>query len=132
MGRYDGFVELADRLIRKNGRAVSIRRLTATSADPAKPWLAVEATASETTTFAVFDRESAFEQFVRLASGRETPVRSNVERSDLRAIIPAKGLSTIPAVADKLVDGDDVYEITKIDPIRPGDAAVAYFLYLGN
>jgi hypothetical protein len=133
VGRYDGFVALADRLIRKNGRTVKIRRNTSTTAvDVAKPWLGTTTTTSDLSTFAVFTTETAFEQFVRLASGRETPVRSNLERSGLRAIIPAKGLSFVPALAHKLVDGADTYEITGVEPIRPGDAAIAYFLDLGN
>ena len=131
--RYDGFVDLADRLIRKNGRAVSIRRdVGTTPIEAAKPWRGETTSYHNTGTFAVFDRESAFEQFVRLASGRETPVRSNVERSGFRAIIPAKGLSFVPALEHKLVDGSSVYEITKVEPIRPGDLPVAYLLELGN
>jgi len=132
MGRYDGFVELADRLIRKNGRAVKIRRnVSTTPVDVSKPWQGNTTSTQDTAAMAVFDQESAFEQFVRLASGRETPVRSNVQRTGLRALVPAKGLSFEPALAHKLVDGSDVYEITGIQQIRPGDAAVLYILELG-
>lgn len=131
--RYDGFVALALRLIQKNGRSVSIRRDTGTtSVEANKPWRGTVASTEETATYAVFDRESAFEQFVRLASGRETPVRSTVQRTGLRAIIPASGLSFVPVLANKLVDGSDVYEITKIEPIRPGDVPIAYVLELGS
>jgi len=130
---YQNFIDLADRLIRKRGRAVKIRRdLGVVPIDAAKPWLGNTASVSDTGTFGLFATDEEIEQLIRLGSGRETPVRSNIQREQSTMLIPAKGLSFEILLAHKIVDGDKVHEITSLDRIAPGDAVVLYILTLGR
>lgn len=130
---YQNFIDLADRLIRKRGRSVKIRRDTgAIPIDVAKPWLGNAPSIQDTLTFGLFATDEMIEQLVRLGSGRETPVRSTVQREGSSMLIPAKGLSFELLLAHKIVDGSRAHEITSLEKIAPGDATVLYIVALGR
>lgn len=130
---YQNFIDLADRLIRKRGRSVKIRRdLGAVPIDVAKPWLGNAPSIQDTPTFGLFATDEMIEQLVRLGSGRETPVRSTVQREGSSMLIPAKGLSFELLLAHKIVDGSRAHEITSLEKIAPGDATVLYIVALGR
>jgi len=130
MGEYDSAIALAQRLIEKKGRAVSIRRdVGTTPVDAAKPWLGTQPSTSDTTTFAGFFDTRITELLARLAPGRDLE-RTTLEAEGTVAFVPASGLAFAIEPEMKLVDGAMVWHITRAEAIRPGADAVLYVLEL--
>lgn len=131
--RYDGLRATAKRLIDKNGRAVSIERdLGEVPVDAAKPWLGVVPSISTTPTVAVFDQIQFLEQLVRLAGGRETPVRVPLESEQEVAYVPAVDLPFEPLPKHRLVEGSSKREILRVRKVAPGPVAILYILELAR
>jgi hypothetical protein len=133
MARFDNAINLADRLIRKNGRPVTIlRKVAGTPVDVTKPWLGdVPGSGDQTTTtVAVFLNEELLQAFLRFASGRETPVRSNMEELTVDCMIPAKGLAFDIDTSMKIVVEGEEREILTALPLQPNNQTIFYLVKL--
>ena len=130
MGEYDSAIALAQRLIETKGRAVSIRRdVGTTTVDPAKPWLGMQPTFSDTPTFAAFFDARISDLLERLAS-QSRPERTAVEGEEVLALVPASGLGFVIEADMKLVDGFTVWHVMRAEAIRPGTDGILYVLEL--
>lgn len=116
---YANLAAVALRLIQANGRAVSLRKVTTGApGDSAKPWVpGAEATADTTATGVFLDTQRSF------ITGELIPTDESVlllSASELGALVPIN--------KDRIVDGSDVWEVTKVDTLEPGDTALLYEL----
>jgi hypothetical protein len=124
------FAALADRLIRKNGRTISVRRVTQTPVDTDKPWGAQTDTTSDSETVGVFIDQHATD-FLARVSAVSRLVLSPVEVQGTSVLIP--GTSDLePTTADKIVDGDRVWGIAKVTRVQPGEDVALYIVELGS
>lgn len=132
MAIHDNFVDLMDRLVGKNGRAVEIRRQTgSTLKDVSRPELGSVEAFSNTSVKAVF-LDNDLRDLLLLIPGAPDQ-RSIVEREiDRLCMIPGKGLAFEIDVSHTIVDGDKVWEITQVIKIQPGPTLVGYLLQLSN
>ncbi len=129
---HDNFVDLMDRLVRKNGRDVEIRRQTgSTLKDATRPELGTIPSFTDTPTKAVF-LDNDLRDLLLLIPGAPDQ-RSIVEREiDRLCMIPGKGLTFEIDISQKIVDVDKVWEITQAIKIQPGHTLVGYLLRLAN
>ncbi len=116
---YVALATTAQELILEFGRAVSVRKVTtAAPGDPAKPWVpGAEATADTDVTGAFLDTQRSF------ITGELIPSDESVlllSASELGAVVPIN--------KDRIVDGSDVWEVTKVDTLKPADVALLYEL----
>ena len=129
---HENFQDLEVRLIKKNGRAVSIRRdLGSTPVDVTKPWLGNTPATQDKRTFAAFLDNDKRDLLLVLpgAADQQTIVEADLGRS---VFIAAKGLGFAITIKDQIVDGDQVWEIKQVKVIQPGPTPVAYVLKLSN
>ena len=132
MAIHDNFVELMDRLIRKNGRSINIRRQTGTTPnDVSRPELGLVPAFTNTPSRAVFlDNDNR--DLLLLIPGAPDE-RTSIEREiDRLCLVAAKGLSFEIDAAHQIVDGDTVWEITQVKRIKPGPTLVGYILQVSN
>lgn len=124
---YSSKVLLAERLIGKFGRTVTLVRRDRTSGDAAQPWRgpADPGTDESVTLKAVlldFDSENVDGRLVR--------------HDDMKALVAAKDVTdALPAAAlieeyDRLVDGTFEWAIQGVKSLQPGDTRIAYELHL--
>lgn len=130
--QYDRLRATAKRLIDKFGRPVSIRRSTGVLQDPARPWLGNTAATVDTAVRAVFATRKDVEPFVRLATGRETPVRSAYESEQGVALVAAIDVPFEVEIKHRIVDAvaGKEHEIGAVEVVSPGDLPVIYILTL--
>jgi len=130
MGIHDSFVDLADRLISKHGRTVTLTNPSETS-DAVERWK-IDATSTATAS-----RKAVFfqnEQADLLAVLTQVAGRGDQEVTDLlgstsgQVMIAAKGLAFIPTTQTTLTDGDVVREILSAKTIQPGDTPIVHFM----
>ncbi|MEE8551510.1 MAG: hypothetical protein V3T08_09695 [Gemmatimonadota bacterium] len=129
---HGNFQDLAVRLIRKNGRPVSIRRdLGSTPVDPSKPWLGKVSNVQDVPTIAAFLDNDKRDLLLMLPgqADQRTIVEADLGR---RVFIAAKGLGFEITIADRLVDGDQVWEIKEVKVIKPGPTPVVFVLKVSN
>lgn len=125
--------DAAERLIRENGRSISILSTTNVVGDPAKPWGSATDTFTTSTvsTIGVFLDEMASDLEARLSAVSRL-VLSPVETNQSVVYIAAKGLGVEPSTADKIVDGDRTLEIKRVQKVQPGDEVFLYILTVEN
>ncbi len=124
---YTNFRALADRLIRENGRALTIvRRDQANFTDPAKPWRgsteAAEVSTAVTGVFIEYEKEDIDGELVR--------------RGDKRVLIAAKDVEDESTAAenvkvedyDHVLDGLVRWKILSAELIEPGSQRILYDL----
>ncbi len=135
-GVHQNFVDLAKRLIDQNGRSVKIKKLTATLADPAKPWSAETTTESFAPTKALFLDDASKDLVLALRAlgvgGQGSEGVALVTGRGTMVLVPAKGLAFAPKSEHKLVDGDVEWEISGVTKLQPGPDVIMYTLALGN
>lgn len=132
MAIHENFQNLAVRLISKHGRSVKIvRDLGTEPADADKPWLGNTPITRETSVKAAFlDKDSRdLLLLVPGATDQQTLIEASLYR---RVFIAAKGLGFEITVADKIEDGDTVWEIQQVNLIKPGPTPVVYVLKVSN
>lgn len=132
MAVHDNFVALAIRLVNKHGRQVFVRRETYT-ASASEPWNK-DAGATKTTDYPV---KAAFldddSRDLLLSIPGQPDQKTTIEKSLDRAVyIPAGSLPIAVTIADTLVDGDRVWEITQVQLIKPGPTPVVWVLKVAN
>jgi len=125
--------DTAQKLIKKNGRVVSIQRTDTTPTDPNKPWGGSSDTTTTklTSTYAVFFNENARDLEARLSAVSRL-VLSPVEKNTSLVYIAAKGLNISPEISDKLVDGSRTLEIKQVETVQPGSEKILYILKVEN
>jgi len=117
---YVKLAATAERLITKNGRAVTLTKLDRVAADPTKPWLG-GGTATDTVTATAVVFPIAFED----TDG------NNIRRGDAEAFIshtenPTKNLDDY----DKLTTNERVWEIVNLNLLNPGGTRLMYHAHL--
>ncbi|KKN40611.1 hypothetical protein LCGC14_0731730 [marine sediment metagenome] len=133
MALHDNFADLAERLINKNGRAVTVKTVVPAPVDPATPWK-TDGTATTTTVSAkaVFlDPEGAttFEELmVKISQGLSVEDRTSIEKAETNAWIPAKSVPNGISIEDTLIDGSTEWAISSVKLIQPGPTAIVYIL----
>ena len=114
MGEYDSVIELAERLIRKKGRAIVLRRTVKTPPDPSKPWTV------DTQNFN-YNRIGVFINF------EEKQIDGTlIHQEDQRLLFSAKNLLIIPSVEDVVIDETAEWKIIWIRPLKPGMQTIIY------
>ncbi len=134
MALHDNFVDLASRLISKNGRSVTLTRSTITT-DVSEPWKIGSTAVTTATIKAVFflNEQSDFLAILTQVAGRgDQEVTQALGEKSLQVLIAAKGLPFVPTPSDTLVDGANTWEITRVDPTKPGPTAVMYELQVSR
>lgn len=116
---YTSLAATAKRLIEKNGRTVTITKMSQTPADPAKPHRARNPAAdtSVTPTAVVVPFES------------EQVDGSNVMVDDKMVMVAQESVSGVDLKSfDRLTDGSDEYDIVKVKKVNPGPTSVVYMI----
>ena len=128
---HKNFQDLAVRLIKKNGRAVFVRRNAEVPIDVAKPWLGVTASSTDKLTTAVFLDNSSKDLLLMIPGAADQ--RSIIEAEDFfNVFIAAKTLSIDILISDQIVDGTTVWEIKNVRLIQPGLTPVVWILKVQN
>ena len=58
--------------------------------------------------------------------------QDGVEAGDVKAIIPATSITTVPAVGDSLTVGSETWQIKNVDTLRPGGVGILYTCHCGT
>ena len=135
MARFDSASRLAQRLIKKNGRPIVIRRVgDAPSANPDKPWRTGDPDVSFDTATAVFL------DFDDLDDSGERIEDVSVQVGDKIALIAGLDLDAAPNLRDQVQyddDGDgqpnedeDSWSIINVKTLEPNGQQVLYRLHL--
>ncbi len=129
---HENFVELMDKLVRKNGRAISIRRQTGTTLkDPANPHLGSTIETTDTPTKGVFLDNDSRDLLLMLPG--QPDQRTVLDREiDRLLMIPGKGLNFELDIEATIVDGSKLWQITQVNKIQPGPTLVGYFVRISN
>jgi hypothetical protein len=117
MANYDRLAALAQRLIDKNGREITVQHFpTGDLADADKPWRPDASDATEQGAKAVF-----LDYSIKEIDG------TNVLMGDQKMYASPLALGEFsPAVGDLVVDGSVTYTIKNVKPLQPGDTMVLY------
>lgn len=120
---YSGLLSVADALITKFGRSVTLRRQSASSADTSKPWGPSSPVASDIQAVAAkavfFNSEAG--SFDAVTAGIGLGV-TNVEEKTTRVLVQALS-DTLPSEIGKdwqVDDGTRRYEVIKSIAVKPG------------
>jgi hypothetical protein len=97
------------------GRALTLRHVTTGEYVPEDGGVAGDSTSDESVTGTV---------------GRysKSEIGDTIRVEDIPVLIAAKGLTSVPTTADRLVIDTKVYEIVSIEPIYSGEEVAAYRL----
>lgn len=129
MGVYDGLRTAAKDLAVKFGRAVTLRRNdpAAAAVDAGKPWLGKQQVNQDIAAFAVFDKSMLADM---MASSGGSAALVAIEAQDTVAFIAAKDLTWEPDQGTRVVDGSLTWEVTHVEPIKPGPDSIGFLLGL--
>lgn len=115
MGQFDSAIELADRLITKNGMPITLRHRTLAAAASDTPWEPGAATVTDTTVDGVF-----------LNYNRKDVDGDVIKQGDQYVYIAAKNLSSVPSIDDLLIRDTEVWKIVNIEELRPNSQRILY------
>lgn len=116
---HQKFVDLAKKLIDKNGREIIIRRIAKTVPDLSKPWEIDDLPPDE------FTVKSVFFNF------QKDKVDGTLIRSkDVRCLIAQKDLSIEITTDDLIVDGSIIYDVIIVSQEKPGDQSILFDCHL--
>lgn len=125
-GPHDEFADLAVEMIAENGRAMTVRKLSRTPADPNKPWRGPAAIAPAGYEFEV-------EAVAVVIDWTEEEIEQDQTRRDSqRLLIAAKPFAEATPTpidlksADSLLDEGRVYSLSKGNCLKPGTTAILY------
>lgn len=130
---HESFALLAQKLIKKNGRPVSIKTTTRLPVDAAKPWDAdgtpTFTTTSATAVFLDPEGETIFEDaLIKISQGISVEDRTSIVKVGTQVWIAAKDVPNGISTSDTLVDGLVEWQITSVQEIKPGPTTVAFRL----
>ena len=116
---YTSLAATAQRLIEKNGRTVTITKMSQVAADPNKPHRArnpaTQTSVSPKAVIVPFDREQVDGSNVMVDDKMVMVAQSSVTGVDLSSY-------------DYVTDGSDQYDIVKVSKIQPGDTSVVFMI----
>lgn len=113
---YEALAATAVRQIEDKGRDITYRAFTSGEYDPVAGDVSGQAT-SDTTIKAVITTAKV----IKIDN-------SAIQRGDKFALIAADAIT--PNEKDRVIDGDDTYQIIDVTEIKTGDTAIAYKLLL--
>jgi hypothetical protein len=126
VGVHDNFVDLAERLISKNGRDITLS-LTTTTPD-AQPWKVGSTSVATQVVKAVFDGDlgDPFAAILTQTAGSGDRETTTLNARESLVLIAAKGLTIVPTPDVQMIDGDQTLEIVSVIPIKPGAQDIMY------
>lgn len=132
MAIHDKFADLMDRLVRKHGRPVQIRRQTGTTLrDPANPHLGAEPDVTDVDHVALWVDNAQRDLLVALPGEADQPTTVTRE-TDFNVLVPAKGLPFELLDDHQIVDGSTVWAIERVKRIEPGVTVIGYRVRAAN
>jgi hypothetical protein len=124
---YVKLAATALRLVDKNGKTITVRKLAGTAADPTKPWRGPADPRSPTADSQdVRAVEVGVDTLTKMGKViKKTDIPDNVEK----CYIVAPGLAT-PALDDfdEVIDGDVQARIVLMKPLKPADTVLIYVI----
>jgi hypothetical protein len=118
MGVFDEEVALAKELIEENGQAIIIRRTgQAAAPDVDQPWKLGAPTDTDAPTLGVF-----------LDYNRKEIDGEVIKQGDQKVLVPAQGLTIVPAVDDVLLRGAEIWSIINVNELNPNGQRILYTL----
>lgn len=119
---YAKIVKLVQRLITKNGRECTLRKLSSVAADPAKPWKGpgTPSVASETTLRGVFVPATGD------SLGREFVSDELLKRVSEVLLVAPDDAGTDFSIFDTLIDDSLQWKIEWVYVLRPADLTLLY------
>lgn len=117
MTEYTASIALTDRLIRKKGRAITLRRSITTPGE--KPYDPPVVTSEDYETTGVF-----------LFGVKENRSGEIIEQENETVMVPAFDLPILPATDDVVIDGGVQRVILSVRATKPGDEAIFYRIEL--
>lgn len=120
MGEYDSALALALKLIKKKGRAVTLRQFSdAPVGDVNKPWRVGQPTPTNLPAFAVLLDFGAI--------GEHYMPGTEVQVGDRLVLMPASDLAATPQLRDVLVFGaEEPWAIVTVQTLEPGGVPVLH------
>lgn len=118
--QHQTFVDLANRLIPKNGRTVQIVQEPTGSADANRPWEGPSDTETPTVLSSPKVLQTSWKR-----SDHET---FNIEVSDIKFLLPASAAPDGFSSLMKIIDQGTKYEIVDFVLIQPGDTPILYII----
>jgi hypothetical protein len=124
---YTRLAEMAERLVRNNGRSISFVKLNTTPANPSRPWKG-PASGGETTLAlnGVFVPPNTVRQFGLTALGEGTEFKDLVTFSE-QIIITAQGDNDLREFTS-VVDNGDRWGIIGLQVLKPGSTTLLAFV----
>lgn len=122
---YVGIRARADKMVKKYGRAMTLKKQASSVYDPA--------TSTNTLTETSYTVYGVAFDYDILTTGKRNEKGNLVEVGDKHAYVSAKDLAVVPEVNDTLVIGSEIWKIIRIPmDLNPGGTTVLYELALGK
>lgn len=117
---YARISSVADKLIKNNGRDITLTKKDRTAADPAKPWRGGGTTTTSITVKGIVLNDREFD-------ADDTLIR----RGNRVALISAKSAASNDITTfDQMVDGTSTIKIVNVTELKPGPVSILYMLEL--
>lgn len=117
MSRYQSFIDLAERLINRNGREIELVLASKETPNPERPWEIEKGRQESKTIKAV---EVALE--TKFVDG------TNIRQTDKQLLVATKNLGTEIQPHHFLIDKGYTFRILKPMKLQPGDECILYTL----
>lgn len=119
MARFDRQIEMAKRLIKKNGQTVTWRQLNETIPDAGKPWKPESLPGTDyTPEIALFTINKENRQFIHFITGTEAKI------GDVYGLMG--NVSFEPSLKDIVIRDGVTYRILNIDLLSPNGQKILY------
>ena len=115
---YSTVAKNAERLLKKYGKKLFIRRTTTTQ-NASTPWQSPTQTEANYTVYGIRDESTHSQMAESLVLERDAVYR-----------VSAAGLAITPKSGDMVVDGNTGFEILEVESIQPADVAITYDLHV--
>lgn len=119
-GPHEKFARVADRLITKNGRPVTLQLLSRTPEDAAKPWRGPDPDPEE----GIAASEDVIGVFTDYKESEIDGV--DVRRGDKRLLVAAKASALNLETFDIALDAGTVWRLFNIELLEPGTTRILY------
>jgi hypothetical protein len=126
MARFTKSIALAQKLIKKNGRNVTITFPSTTLADPAKPWEGVTTSSNTKVVKGVFTNYARTDQ-----RNVNDGVPTNVQVGDQKLLVAAGDITPDDIkTATTVDDRSTTWKVINVEVVDPGDDPILYKLQL--
>jgi len=117
---YSTLAATALRLINDKGRALTVREVTGTQPDPAKPWEGGETLTDHAVTGVVVDYEQGEIDGTTIRAG------------DRKALVAGSALSVVPKPGWRVLDGSASLTVIRVEQVKPGATVLLWTLQVRN